>query len=929
MNLLIFTNKTSVNKHIDNSLNKFNTNIFLPRGLKNIKQNNEYPITLLEFEYNLFKAVNKEQIISEQYELFIVKNILKSIYENSNGQNFYFFKSYKFDGFIRKIKHFIYTLKSSGIDSKNFKDIIIAKNQKFQELSKIYEEYEKILEAKNLIDCATVKYKILKTTEQNIDNIYILQNIDKIILKNFYDFDAYYFTLFFNLSKFIDVEIHFPLPNSQKAKSYTFIDYNIKKFERLADEFQEHKISLHFEEYKSHSDIEYICENLFTNPRKKIETNSNNIIEIIECQNIQNEITFTAQNIRTLINNNIPLNKINVFIPDDDNYKIYIKNIFEKYKIPFYISADITINQLPFIQFLINIYKMLKNGYIIKEFIDILKSSYFNNFIQNNIKQRIINHLIEKLSKQKIKKINLDIFNCLFSDCEQTIIEKIPIIIEILDKINKSENLENYIYSLKFLVEKLSIFTNENDADSKNPNKKAYNKLIAELENIKILTDYLDAYKTMTIEEFYNLLIETVHNTKLEAPKITKNFLNILSYKNAVGRNNDYVFAVGLNDTSFPIVYLENALLADDEINALNKKINEKYFNNNSALFGKSEILKTSKIYSYEDKFIFYSILRAAQNKIFLIYSLTDNQNKISNMSPYINEILEIANFSPKKILKFSENPDYKTYKLDLLVYAFNILNNQKIAKHLKKIIVSNLKNNIENIDLIIRKKNYEISRIKYFNNEYNLENEYNLKKSMILKYNGLISALNNNEKNMYSVTVTGLEKAANCMFNYFCANILNLSKEAEFTETLDNSDMGTLLHKILEKFMKKINNQQFPEKTAIEEILKNELEEYYKSTSITDESTKKILKLTLQEYINNFYEYEATNFKNNPYKNVETEYKLKNISIGNNLLFSITAKIDRLDIFENQIAVYDYKTAKEKTVKDYISKKNYCVFYL
>ncbi len=297
----------------------------------------------------------------------------------------------------------------------------------------------------------------------------------------------------------------------------------------------------------------------------------------------------------------------------------------------------------------------------------------------------------------------------------------------------------------------------------------------AKFDNQDIINKVIDIYNKYIeydINDVKDLIVYDLKHTKIKDKEL-KNSVKLISFDSKVN-DNDYIFILGFNYGSIPVIYKDEDFFSDDE----KKKL---------GLFTSQELNKLEKI-KIVDKI-------SSIKNLYITYKLQDNKEKylISNL----NEDLNL------KIVK-----DYKS--------SFNhsdFYNKIVLSSSLDKLIKYGIKD--ENLVYL---NNYDLAYRKY-------DNKYNkVDKEDLLKY------LNSNLLLSYS----SIDNYYKCGFRYYLNNILKVNKFEETYQTV----LGNLFHYVLSKaftddfnFEKEyqtfLNNQKYQfnnkEKFFIEK-LKNEL---------------------------------------------------------------------------------------------------------
>ena len=251
---------------------------------------------------------------------------------------------------------------------------------------------------------------------------------------------------------------------------------------------------------------------------------------------------------------------------------------------------------------------------------------------------------------------------------------------------------------------------------------------------INKVIDIYNKYIEYDINDIKDLIIYDLKHTKIKNKEL-KNSVKLISFDSKVS-DDDYVFILGFNYGSIPVIYKDEDFFNDEEKKLL-------------GLFTSQELNKLEKM-KIIDK------INSIKN-LYITYKLQDNKEKylISNLNEELN----------LKIIK-----DYKS--------SFNhsdLYNQIVLSNSLDNLIKYRVKD--ENLVYL---NNYDLNYRKYDNKYNKIENED------LLKY------LNDNLLLSYS----SIDNYYKCSFRYYLNNILKVNKFEETYQTV----LGSLFHYVLSK---------------------------------------------------------------------------------------------------------------------------------
>jgi ATP-dependent helicase/nuclease subunit B len=193
-----------------------------------------------------------------------------------------------------------------------------------------------------------------------------------------------------------------------------------------------------------------------------------------------------------------------------------------------------------------------------------------------------------------------------------------------------------------------------------------------------------------------------------------------------------------------------------------------------------------------------------------------------------------------------------------------------------------------------------------------------NINNELIFDSNEVIIA-KLNSLNESGFSPTSLRTFINCKQDFYYKYIIGLKDEEDVDETIEANTLGSIIHKVLEDLYEPFIGKFLTEKdiltmlSTFEEYLKTEFKEQYSSDFETGKNYLfyNAAKKTIKTYLNQ----EKKLVKKHNIKIIALEQKLKKtISLninGTQKEINIKGTIDRVDLFDNELRIIDYKTGK------------------
>ena len=617
------------------------------------------------------------------------------------------------------------------------------------------------------------------------------------------------------------------------------------------------------------SELEHLEKNLFGVPYKIYEQDVSSI-SLSLAQNPYEEIINVAEEIIKLVREEgYRYKDISIISKEIESYGELTKVIFNEYEIPVFVDETKDLTRNIIVKYALSIIDIFDQNFSYEAMLNYLKTGFVN--IENLFE--LENYII----KYGIRGSKW------YSDTWNEFGEEQKAIIEPLLKLK--ENLAGR-KSAKQIAENLAKFISENldeykaEIEKDEELKDSWNIIIELLEEIaKIFGE-----EQMSFERFSKILKNGIANRDLGQIPETQDKVILGDVDRSRSGNKKAVFIIGVNDGVFPSSNKSEGFFSDKERDALK----EEGF----------ELAKTTVQRTYEESFNIYRAFTIAKDKLFVSYSASSLDGSTLRKSSFITRLTKIF---PKLEEKSVSVQNVTT----------------------KEITFQNLLKNVGNPDFFEIYKWYENSdknRLERALAGINYSNlPQNISKENIEKLYG----------NKLNASVSKLESFERCQFQYFLKYGLKL-KERE-TAQVNNLDLGSFLHEILDGFFKTTPNyKEISEdeiKSKVDELINNSFERYekfgltpkYRSLILR---LKKVLFYTLKYIVEGLKnsDFEVLGSEISFGRGEDSKYPPIELELENGKKLVIEGKIDRIDIARlpngNFIRIIDYKTYK--TTIDY-----------
>jgi len=787
--------------------------------------------------------------------------------------------------------------------------------RKIHDLYLIYDEYEKRI-SNDYIDAndeLTLLAEILDKDE------YL--NGAKIWIDEFDGFTPQEFEVINKLIKKADVTIsiisgeeeYFQLNNKNINKLRNLVNPKLDKFAINSTNFDTYtsgtekieEIVLDTSYRFKNDELKHIEANIYKLPFKQYNEEVKNI-RIQAYNNLNAEIEALAQNILSYVRNeeNIRFENIAVLTRDIDKYKNLFKMIFKLYNIPFFFDDKKELSLQPLITLVMSLIEICTSNYSYESVFTYLKTGLANVKDENDI-DLLENYVLKWGIKGKAWEKDFVL--------EDKNLEKINIvrqltILPILDfkkELVGRKTIREIVESLfKFLV-KLGVYDNiQNKVEVfKNSKDISYVTIASEYAQVwnvfmSILDEMVDAIgnENCSFERFKNVLKIGISNHEIGIIPPTKDKVTIGDIERT--RNNDIkvLFIIGVNDGAFPRAFQNEGFINDKERGIL--------------LDNGIEIAKDTKMLLVEENFNIYKALCVPSEKLYISYPVSDLEGKAMRPSFIITQIK-----------KMFPNLKEESYIMNSVqdVYAPNATFPCVLNKIREYIDTGEIEDSWK--DLYNWYSKNESDRLNSVLNGLYYRNtiEYQSEKTSKKLYGDIMNT-----------SVSKLEKYVSCPYSFYLKYGLK-AKEREIYK-LGVPDIGSFLHEIIEKFSKKVLEENVDLRTLereecnkivsliVDEVLSNFRHNLFGSTGKLKRLSAKLKQLVMKtvwlitlhiragEF--NIFGSEVEFGKDKQYPAIEIE-------LANGKKLSLTGKVDRMDVAETEegkyIRIIDYKSSNKK----------------
>ncbi len=357
----------------------------------------------------------------------------------------------------------------------------------------------------------------------------------------------------------------------------------------------------------------------------------NENIKLVKVRNEYEEVEYVAEKIAELLNRDVKPHKIGIAVPRIEDYLPFLKEIFKKYKIPYYLVEESRFIDEPIFKKLFSIFK-------IKE----------NNFSKDSILTVLSDELLDVDEIQDLEeKIILEPISEGFEEWEEFVFKK-----------DKDNNLFKLLLSLNSLPDKAKIEEYINKFEEINElfikDEKAKNFLSNVLNSLKEVELYKKLFNQIEYDEFVSI-IETFFKEENKENRIKGDTVFVVTPISAEANNFDYLFFLNLNSGDFPSTLKEEILATSVELNGLNYPY-----------------------YLLMQQILNFVNLLDKEKKIHLSFTASSVSSAERVPSIIIEEIKRILNKEDIPLIKVSQEETLKDFYIKYAKYIKNVDKNLK-----------------------------------------------------------------------------------------------------------------------------------------------------------------------------------------------------------------------------------------------------------
>jgi len=719
---------------------------------------------------------NEMKLLDNDTRSLIIERIL---FENKEEMTA-FAKTLKKPEFSEKIASQITEFKKYLITYENLSDISksdsISKGlkEKLSDLTKIYCQYEAYINNlfKDVDDIITFCAK--KIIDGN------LYKGKTVFIDGFTGFtkDELYMIQAFLLN---GAEVYITLPYNKDKKDFPGdLFYSVEgtkiKLSRLCEKIKVKLNEIEIQDnHISSAEIKFLKEN-YENDEAEYKNYASDIV-ISECKNIYYEcVNLVSDIILNIKNNNAKLSEIAVIVPDIKEYMKYADGILNEFGLSYYCNEKVSVYDMSVAMLLNNLFDIILSSNRIEPLLYYLKSGYFfkNDFdkiykFENFIRETGIKaytlfrrEFDDIIAEKKLYNFNIDNEEELKEVYNKVILP----VINLTKKLKAEKTARGYSLCLYEFFEKTELekviseyaddYENDGDLIKGEQLIQVYNYIVESMERASVVLSDCE----IKFSEYKDIIISGLKNKNIASVPVLNDSIMICDLAGFCDNSYKYIYILGANEGKIPDTSFSEGIINEEERSEL--------------LACGIELSMSYELKLCENYLKLYDALTSSEKRLLISYPIFDKNGDDNVKAQFVKDIANMFRIAPKP-----ENCEIVSKRELLKNSLYDMSKNGEISDSLRYLVNDEeYKSFIEELSVNFGKSS--ISNVKVSSS----------------KLEKLIGTNLN-------LSVTNLEKYRSCAFSYFIRYVLKAKEKNEFS--INNANLGSLLHMILEMFSRKL----------------------------------------------------------------------------------------------------------------------------
>lgn len=863
-------------------------------------------------------------------------------------------------GFVDLADELIRTLKEGGISPEEFHTITPASEAalKLLEISKLYGEYENRRRKRNLLDREDLFDLAAEQLNRSQDGSF--SRLRRVVVTGFYDFTPLQLKLLASLSGLPNME-SLSITLTHTSGTGPAARFTQRTLDRLLGIFPDAKVRpLDHGENPRNRPLHYLVRNFLTASHEGRRIPSRNSIRILNTPGRYREVEEIARTIRGLMQDKkYRFSDFGLAFRNLNDYQEEVREIFRFYKIPNRMTSGLPLGSNPLVQAVMGILEVLRSGYRRDPLVRLLRSHYIRfaplsrspisaeridilsreamirggkDEWRSRIKSRreLLNDRLQRLEsgvmesediekrQEKIKELKKkidhyrkcsgimeDLFSLLDSFPSRASLSGF---VEHLDKMTGRFHIEQQIYA----SEDPGLISRDQAA------LRGFQDLLQQM-----VQDHETIYsgREILLSEFIRILQVTLSDASYSPAPPGEDAVLVTDALGMRDLHRPVVFVGGLVEESFPRTHPPNPIFGEPDRIRLNRSLDLP-----AGRHGADRWVPLAAHWREEEDILFLLSAEAATELLFLTYPRTDSQGRDLLASRYIDRVRSLFDEgsireSAMTLRDTLPDRDRIFRSKELLEYTFRALHRPLSQEPAAPALFNQL----------LGSRGPEVRNVLHGLSVNRARDRGDG------AYGGLLgddaAALLRKEEKPFSATA--LESYGACPFKYFCERELRVEPVEEVEDEMGALDIGSLYHRILERFYRKsagvITRDNLEEKRRLMHgIIDSELSRAEYKGVPGHQKIWEIRKAEVHQILNLFLDREASDFEKHGETPVHFEASFGIAPSGFHDPLSTPApltlpsksgpirmmgKVDRIDIGASHgkpvFSIVDYKSGK------------------
>lgn len=535
-------------------------------------------------------------------------------------------------------------------------------------------------------------------------------------------------------------------------------------------------------------DLRAVEENLYAFPLKSYDIEPQNI-KIYSATNIYNECEYVASEIKKLtLEKGYRYRDIAVVCRDEEMYRGILDVTFDKFNISYFMDNPENINAKPLVNFIRHAFEAVNNAYNTESILRMLKTNITKYSLEEiSLIENYIFTWSPKWSEPFVQNING--FGCgEMTEDDNEILNRIENIRQEVfaylknfkEKTNQTNGLEisKQLAKLisdfdikKTIEDKIKLLDSCNTPELVDEYTRVWNFVIGEISKMSQLL----AEKYLTSARYYELFNLAINCQQIANQPLSIDHIIVGTAGRARLGTPKITFIIGAVQGVFPAVPSSGGVFTDNERQLLLE-------------LGLPMSCGLSDL-SAQEQYSAYSSLASPSEKLYISY-FTNTVNGAGALPSTI--VTQIQRIFPR----IKTNFQYDSYSID----EDSLWCRQQAFEH----TVANIKNKDKNVGLL---KEYFLTDDRYNKLFSSIETYIEKRPQKISKDTAHMLYSEN-----IRLSASRVEDFYSCGYLYFCKNGLKLKERRK--ARIDNRQYGSLIHFVMEKFLKQENLEDIIENT-------------------------------------------------------------------------------------------------------------------